>query len=98
MRRKAECMPGQTALFNFTNLAVSEQVVIEDKDRNENRAEKDIHMLIQKPSVKGDNAAKSRKEHTVEEYTNLVIRKKYINVQSSLIKRYGNSSILPSGL
>lgn len=84
MRRKAECMPGQTALFNFTNLAVSEQVVIEDKDRNENRAEKDIHMLIQKPAVKGDNAAKSRKEHTVEEYTNLVMQYKDNHVISSI--------------
>lgn len=84
MRRKAECMPGQTALFNFTNLAVSEQVVIEDKDRNENRAKKDIHMLIQKPVVKGDNAAKSRKEHTVEEYTNLVMQYKDNHVISSI--------------
>ena len=84
MRRKAECMPGQTALFNFTNLAVSEQVVIEDKDRNENRAEKDIHMLIQKPAVKGDNATKSRKEHTVEEYTNLVMQYKDNHVISSI--------------
>lgn len=84
MRRKAECMPGQTALFNFTNLAVSEQVVIEDKDRNENRAEKDIHMLIQKPVVKGDNATKSRKEHTVEEYTNLVMQYKDNHVISSI--------------
>lgn len=84
MRRKAECMPGQTALFNFTNLAVSEQAVMEDKDRKEKRAEKDIHMLIQKPAAKGENAAKSRKEHTAEEYTSLVMQYKDNHVISSI--------------